>query len=249
MASLSLVSLNIERSKHLDTVLPFMRERNADVVCLQELMQKDTERLARATGATDTYFVPMGLRPEESDVPMGIAILARPHLQTRNAKYYKGDPRTLPVSIQSDSTTYNTPNRMTAVGDIEKDGMLFRIATTHFTWSARGKAVDEQWRDMAALLSVLDDLGEFVLCGDFNAPRGGELFAELSSRYEDNIPTRYKTSIDASLHRAGKTNATELATKMVDGLFSTPSYAVSEVELVSGVSDHMAIVATISETN
>jgi|GEM_PF-5115909 hypothetical protein len=34
------VSLNIERSKHLDLVIPFLQAQNADVVCLQELMDK-----------------------------------------------------------------------------------------------------------------------------------------------------------------------------------------------------------------
>jgi hypothetical protein len=36
-------------------------------------------------------------------------------------------------------------------------------------------------------------------------------------------------------------------TKMVDGLFSTPGYLVSDVELHSGVSDHMAITANVAK--
>ena len=62
----------------------------------------------------------------------------------------------------------------------------------------------------------------------------------MSDRFKDNIPLRYTTSIDPNLHRAG---ALEL---MVDGLFSTPGYVVSDVALHSGVSDHCAITCAIS---
>ena len=33
---------------------------------------------------------------------------------------------------------------------------------------------------------------------------------------------------------------------MVDGLFTTPAYKASDVKLVDGISDHMAIVAKIN---
>ncbi len=39
----------------------------------------------------------------------------------------------------------------------------------------------------------------------------------------------------------------ELADKMVDGLFTTPAYRASDVRLQFGVSDHVAIVATIEK--
>ena len=249
MADVSLVSVNIERSKHLDVVERFLAARQPDVVCLQELMEGDVERLAKAASASATFFVPMGLRPQESNIVLGIGILSRHPVRVRDARYYHGDPAALPDSFTGDASTNNAFNRVLAVADIEKDGATFRIATTHFTWSQGGAATDEQRRDMTALLGILDTLGEFILCGDFNAPRGGEIFALLASKYKDNIPPQYKTSLDLTLHRAGKTHADELSTKMVDGLFSTPGYAISDIELIPGVSDHCAIVATIAKTS
>ncbi len=68
----------------------------------------------------------------------------------------------------------------------------------------------------------------------------------LAPKYKDNIPSHYKTSIDAALHRAGKERPEGLADKMVDGLFTTPGYTAVDVRLQFGVSDHAAIVATIS---
>src|SRR3569623_473248 len=112
---------------------------------------------------------------------------------------------------------------MLAMADIERDGEMFRIATTHFPVTAHGEATDFQREDMKNLLSLLEKEGEFVLTGDFNAPRGGEIFAELASRYKDNIPPTITTSIDGMLHRAGQ------LPHMVDGIFSTPGYLVSNV--------------------
>jgi len=247
MRGISLVSLNVERSKHLDLVEKFLSSRPFDVVCLQELMQKDVDRLSHSLADAPCYFVPMGLRPQESAAPMGIGIFSRLRVTATDARYYFGAGDILPESTQSDASTYNTLNRLIAIADVEKDDRTYRICTTHFTWTPDGRPSDEQRHDMSALLDILGGLDEFVFCGDLNAPRGGEIFEQLAAKYKDNIPPQYKTSIDLSLHRAGTTNAEELSTKMVDGLFSTPGYVISDVELIPGVSDHMAIVATVSK--
>lgn len=97
-----------------------------------------------------------------------------------------------------------------------------------------------QQRLLPKLLETLGSFPELILAGDFNAPRGGEVFGTIAARYKDNIPPEYKTSIDGGLHRAGKLEY------MVDGLFTTPQYIASKVRLIDGVSDHMAIVAEIN---
>src|SRR3989344_53549 len=56
---------------------------------------------------------------------------------------------------------------------------------------------------------------------------------------KDNIPAEYKTSIDQNLHRVKGIQF------MVDSLFTTPTYKASNVKLVDGGSDHMAIVSDI----
>jgi len=123
--------------------------------------------------------------------------------------------------------------------EIEKGGATFRVATTHFTWSEKGEASDLQKEDLGKLFPLLEGLREFVLCGDFNAPRGRTTFDAIAAKYKDNIPLEYTTSIDGSMHRAGN------LPYMVDGLFTTPEYQASNVALNSGVSDHLAITATI----
>jgi endonuclease/exonuclease/phosphatase family metal-dependent hydrolase len=242
MAALKLVSLNVERSKHLDRVVPFLQRENADVVCMQEFVEHDIDQLSQALQGASCVYEPLAKRPQDHPPGIiGLGIFSRLPMSARRADYYVGKPGVLLDNIQIDETTYNNMNRVVLSCDIEKEGNAFQIATTHFRWTPNGEPDQGQREDMMALLRVLTDLGQFVLCGDFNAPRGGEIFSMLASRFKDNIPVEYKTSIDGSLHRSGP------LPYMVDGLFTTPGYVARDVRLQFGVSDHAAIIATISK--
>lgn len=248
---LSLISLNIERAKHLDLVIPFLREAKPDIVCLQEVREPDIPRFQDALGA-EAYFTPMAHHPSDGEpAVIGICIFSRIPFISKSTDFYHGDPARLPNATEkpeqiTDDAVAASINCAVSFVEVEKNSALFKVGTTHFLWSREGKLSVHQNEAMTNLLAILQKRGEFVLTGDFNAPRGGEIFSMLASNYKDNIPLTYKTSIDASLHRAGKTHAEELADKMVDGLFSTPAFSVSDVNLVPGVSDHMAVIANIT---
>jgi len=241
-----LVSLNVERSKHLDEIVAFLRTNTPDVVCLQEVCERDLLRFSTALEGYDQVYVPMTNETDGEDTAIvGVGIFSRYKIQHSEVFYYRKETDELPKINSQDAATFTLKHHLVVFADIAF-GTGFRIGTTHFTWSQGGKATALQRNDMHQLLAILKKTGEFVLGGDFNAPRGGEIFSMLAEKYKDNIPTKYGTSIDANLHRAGKLHPEELANKMVDGLFSTPGYTVSDVELHSGVSDHMAITATIT---
>ena len=249
--SLKLVSLNIERSKHLELVIPFLEKEAPEVVCLQELAQKDIPLFEEALGA-ECLFAPMANHGSGEDevAPgvVGIGMFSKLPIAQQEVKYYWGTGSCeVPYDFSSAVGKHATESYVVAYQDVEKNGEQFKIATTHFTWTPDGKADDFQREDMRSLLRVLEGLKEFTLCGDFNAPRGGEIFGELSKRYTDNIPHEYKTSLTLSLHRAGKTEPQRLGSYMVDGLFTTPTYTASEVRLQFGISDHAAIIAEISK--
>jgi len=241
--SVKLISLNIEKERHLDRVEDFLRSQPADLVCLQELVESSIPRLAGAFGAGIARYVPMKRRLSEESPPrvQGIGVFSRVPIDV-GVRYYNSYADAVPDSAKGDPTTYNVSNRPLVVCDVKKAGQDFRIVTTHFTWTPDGQASELQWTDMRAMMSVLEELGEFVLCGDLNAPRGGKIFSMLAEKYTDNIPPEYISSLDPDLHRAGHLRL------MVDGLFTTPAYRASEVRLQFGVSDHAAIIAEISKT-
>ncbi len=241
-----LACLNIEKSKHFDLIVPFLSALMPDVFCVQELYESSLPVLVDVLSGAGYVYAPMTQRRRE--VPpeiQGIGIFSRVPIRAQSILYYRGPSQPLPESVQGEPATYLKDDRMLAFCDVEKDGTIFKVCTTHFTWTPDGKPSEGQRRDMRALLALLASQDEFVLAGDFNAPRGGEIFSMLAEKYKDNVPVNYETSIDVNLHLAGKSRPEELKDKMVDGLFSTPGYAVSDVELHAGVSDHMAITATV----
>ena len=258
-SALSLVSLNIEGSKHLDLVLPFLRAREPDVVCLQELLSPDIPRFEQELGTSCFYSEMMNLPAQhplsgrQEPVMMGVGIFSRFPV-TRSVRHYyrRGGHDHFLFDETSTATMHNTQSYVFAVIETDKDKGRYRIGTMHGTWVPDGQPDDFQRADTKALLEALEQEGEIVLCGDFNMPRrlsgqGGEMFGLLVARYKDNIPARYETSIDVNLHRAGKERTHELSERMVDGLFTTPDYQAFEVELVRGVSDHYAVVARIGK--
>ena len=241
--SLRLVSPNVERSKHLDRIIPFLERIKPDVVCMQELMEPDVPTIAKALGAVSSLYAPMALHDMNgAEAPMGVGIFSKIPFELSEIKQYAGYSGPLLWHDTTDAESrYNSTAWILALGKIRKDDKLFTIGTTHFVWAAEGGTNELQKSAIKDLMELLDAEKEFVFCGDLNAPRGGEIFSLLASRYKDNVPEHYTASIDGSLHKAGA------LPYMVDGLFSTPGYSVTDFEMVEGVSDHKALVATVSK--
>lgn len=241
MPSIRVVSINIERFRHLDTVTAFLKENPADVVTLQEVMERDLPLLESVLDMK-SFYVPL-CNYDKPDEPKGVegqAVFAKDFVETSKA-YYAGEWDPLTRFTEDKLESIVRIAKALSWVQIERGGQLFCVATTHFTWSERGEVTDLQRKDMQALLGLLKGIPEFVLTGDFNAPRGRETWDTLAAKYKDNIPLKYTSSIDPLLHRASP------LPYVVDGVFTTPGYAASNVELHTGISDHCAITATISK--
>lgn len=243
---IKIISVNIEMDMHHDTVTSFLQSENADVVCLQEVFEKDLSMYEQALGMKSS-FSPMAYGASykfggEKNLVYGIAILTK-HNASFQSALIVGDETKIPVLVQpiDRMTERDSSRRMLLWADVQSTD-LYRIATTHFTWTPDGVSTEYQKEDTKKLISILDDqLKDFVVLGDLNAPRGNESFSMLKDKYKDNIPLEYDSSLDSKLHRAPHLKF------MVDGLFSTPAYVVTKVRLAEGVSDHKAIVAMVSK--
>lgn len=235
---LRLVSLNIEGKKHLAEVLSFLQAADADVVCLQEVFQDDLARFERELGVV-SVFANMRQRPNTAD--HGNAILTKlPLASYQVLPYMTHDPAHPHFILGSEEERAVSQDFNLLVADIEYGGgESLRVITTHFPWSEEGRTTPFQRVALKNLLAQTDTLGEFVLCGDFNAPRGQEIFTELSARFKDNVPPRYESSIDPTKHRNPDIRL------MVDGVFTTPGIAVTDVSMQGGISDHRALIGTL----
>ncbi len=178
MVMLKLISLNVERRKHLDRVIPFLKREEPDVFCLQEVCEQDLSRLESETGAS-SIFALAGLHPadhlERGTLMVGTGLFARLPVTNASVSYYRGSGE-----AASTDTNRVLSNLACIIADIEKEDAIFKIGTLHFLWTRDGKPNTEQRESLAELLPILERAGELVLAGDFNAPRGGEIFNEFS---------------------------------------------------------------------
>jgi exonuclease III len=238
-ANLKLLQLNIEGSKHIELVTPFLVAQPSDVVCLQELNEPDIAGFEAALGMK-CFYAPMNIEP--GGVVHGLGIFSKNFSTTRAVRYagYLGKD-TVMADYTTRKTSYYTKSFALASADIEKDGEVFHIANTHLPATHRAEITAYQREAMQGLVELLKKEGEFVLVGDFNASRGEEIFGMLAAQYKDNIPPEITTSIDGTIHRAGQ------LPYMVDGIFSTPGYIVKNVQGHTGISDHWAFTAEISK--
>ncbi len=242
---MKLVCINVERSKHLDRVQAFLQAQQPDIFCLQELCARDVARYEHLTGNPGLY-VPLARHPAEVEMePMGVGIFSRHPLGNAQVHYYRGSPDTLPDIAFDPAIPQHVPlphSFHQAVASVVLHGICF--ATTHLTVTLRGQATPEQLALAELIVTHARDLtarhGALVLCGDFNAPRGRATFDLLAQAMTDNIPATYTSSIDGGLHRAGNIPF------MVDGMFSAGAVAVRDVALHTGVSDHCALVGTVT---
>ncbi len=207
---------------------------------MQEIREHDISKF-EALGF-HSYFVPMNNREEQGhSFVQGVALFSMMPFQKTWALQYGGPKGELPHYGGADPVAKHGSQRFSiAFGEVVKEDTLFRVGTTHFPWTKDGLPTDFQRVDMRKLLSVLAETGECVFTGDFNAPRGDEIFSMLALRYRDNVPSKYTSSIDGTLHKAGP------LPYMVDGIFSSPAYEVTDVSMHTGISDHCALVATIT---
>jgi endonuclease/exonuclease/phosphatase family metal-dependent hydrolase len=245
---MKLVSLNIECNKHYERILPFLEKENPDVICLQEVLEEDFEFLKEKLGREGIYKPQLMVTSDHANYTdlqgkrFGVAIFSN-HIVESGYSYYWGKE-----SYSFTNFDEYIKNRgmfrsyvLIWVKVRNESGELFTFVTTHYPISKEGESSAHQLEVLVPFFEKLDTINDFILCGDFNAPRGNETFRRIAERYTDAIPEKYKTSLDQNLHRV------KGLMFMVDCLFLTKEYSAHDVALVDGLSDHMAIVGRIEK--
>lgn len=237
--SLQVMTLNIEGNEHFDRWMPVVNTKKPDVLCLQEVFEMDLPRIQQELGM-QAHFAPMVRYESENkyNIPArgvwGIAILSSAPVSEVRADYYSGSEKVITFAEPNDAS------RVLLSFECTKDAQVYRVGTTHFTWSSNGQINSAQETDIAALEAVLATYDELIFCGDFNAPRGRDIHNRLAKILQHVVPDEVTTTIDGDFHYAG---SLEL---VVDDIFLSAGYQLEAVEVIAGVSDHKAIWAQIA---
>jgi len=230
---IKLISVNIEGHKHIDKILPLIEREKPDVLCMQEVLENDVATFTKVFGV-EYIFSPILLK---EGVPKGNLIISNIPTIEKTEEYFLRNRNEL---LEIESGVNDRLALVFSTIQIVRDGKQFRIGTAHLPKSRDGRdTTDFQRTSISAFLDVVGQHDEILFCGDFNAPRGYEIFSTVATKYKDNIDPQYETSLDATLHAAG------YLPYMVDVLFTTPHYNVSSMRFETGVSDHYAMIAHI----
>jgi endonuclease/exonuclease/phosphatase family metal-dependent hydrolase len=238
MHGITVISLNIERDCHLPKVLKFLSEQDADVILLQEVFKRDLIKFEDHLLMSSNFTGICHLHCINGAPEMGIATFSKIPITSNSIKYYRGAAENLPYIDK------NEPEKMARalmITEVDTGMEQYCFVNTHFTWSANGVPSELQFSDYRAMVQILDPISEYVLCGDFNAPRGTAIFDLLAAKYTDNIPNEIKTTLDRDLHKVGHRDL------VVDGVFTTSKYRAHNVKVISGVSDHCALSFSVTK--
>jgi endonuclease/exonuclease/phosphatase family metal-dependent hydrolase len=234
--ALKLLTLNIENDRHLARVCAAIAEHLPDIVCLQEVLEPDCARLASSGGYDVKYALSGYLRgragPERN---WGVAVLSRVPLRCQSVAYYSDDSIIRPIHQPNDA------RRVVIMTELEHLGRPYRIATTHFTWTPDGEINVQQQADFPRLKALLCPYPDYVFCGDFNAPRGREMFGKFVNELGliDHLPASVTSTLDRQFHPLGELGL------VVDTLFSTRHYRVMDTQVLEGLSDHKGVLALV----
>jgi endonuclease/exonuclease/phosphatase family metal-dependent hydrolase len=245
---LQLVSLNMEGVRHYDTIIPFLEQRQPDVICLQEMPAAFVHELF-----SRGYFVHFAGMSYENPVAPKDATglgLATKLPTTATTHYYTSKSLTPLPHDKHDAHSKSYPVISTTI-PIDGTTESITVVTTHLYDTWNGTETTEQTKSVSELQTYLATVPPHILCGDFNMPRGYNTnYEQFCQNYRDEIPRHYTSSLDRTIHRAG--NRTDLNTPifdiyMVDYIFSQPPYIVDNVQLHFGISDHAAVTAEITK--
>ncbi|GAB4027534.1 MAG: hypothetical protein Fur0011_5860 [Candidatus Microgenomates bacterium] len=240
--SLSFFSLNIEADRHLDKVSSYLKENMPDVVFLQEVYKIHAEELASKFGYHVSFvphvdfniyehiFKPLG--------EWGIATFTKIKPTQVKVDYYSEKPVIIPHEFMK---VLKHPRALLVTELPNDEEKKYIFANTHFTWAMPDKADVEQAADFARLKVILESYTSLVMSGDFNAPRESMVYRELATKYRSWVPEDVDTTLDPTYFRKPDLKL------VVDHLFSTSDYKVEDVEVVTGLSDHCGIRASISK--
>ena len=231
---IKLLTLNVQGRMNLDKIFPLFEKEQPDILCLQEVFLEDLEYMKDKYGYNFSFgasnnMLPDGLYQFGEAGLQGSAIVSKHEIESKETYFYRGEGNA-PLY-----TGFLTPDKVVVIGVVKG----IKIATTHFTLSRKGQFTVQQYTDFVNLMKQINHNEKLILCGDFNSPRGGQMFSLFEEQFKDNLPKNVESTIDPNLHRV---KGLSLA---VDTIFSR-GYTVKDVRVIEGVSDHKCIIGMVT---
>ena len=223
------LSWNIWVDGHFDEITHFIKNSNADIICLQEVKDNDSERDI------------IGFLEK-----LGYDYAFASTLQTWDGKKYKHGPAVFSKFTIKNSRTYMLSEenvRVAVRADINIGNQILHVFSTHLMHTHQ-KSSEEQEEQARNLIKLIPNKRS-ILTGDFNATPESEAIKLLNSVFMDTDKTSSPTW---SVYKAGcELCNLDKITIRLDYIFTTKDITSSFFEVgQSRGSDHLPV-STIIE--
>lgn len=208
MSDFKLITYNIWHGKYLERVIDFLREEDADVICLQEVATKgqgvgpkdiNIYEIIKSELGYAGVFAPMVEFDEGGGLyNFGLAILTKGKTLHEETHFYFRDFQRFE---EWERNRYRWP-RAVLRADVGLQGERMTVFTTHFLVTPEASVTDYQLKAAYRLREYLDQYDNFILCGDMNTPFGTETYELLSEGLVDGSPVD-KPTLHPTIHRVG----------------------------------------------
>lgn len=244
----SLITYNIWSGKYWQEIIDFLKEKNVDVICLQEVAvynpyhveSKDVDMCTELQTALPDYhlvYAPVGKRliqgKEES---FGNAILSK--FPISNSKvHYLLRPLQWTENHQKQSRNILEANLLI------KD-MICTMVTGHLTYASGFNDTKDQIKEVEQILKIIKGKHPLVFAGDYNSHTNTLVFELLKQKLPVSDGQNKPTFAKYPFSHEGF-NVDNLKYK-IDHILATKDVLINHVETIDvPYSDHLPIAAEI----
>ncbi len=241
---LKILQWNIYWQQPLEPVIEFLKSVDADVLCLQEVMNNystqhkgdSAQRIADKLGFD--YFGSY-INKSDEGYEQGNMIF------TRHKILYKNEAL-INEYDQSQEKTFDNENRSYVEVTLLVNGKKITIGTTHMSYTHRFEESYAKDREADKLLKAIEQHTKaFILCGDFNAEPGSRTITRLSKAYRDIGPHHDLKTWTTKPFLYQGFDAKDLNWRL-DHIFATDDIKVTSSEVLrTDLSDHLPILTTV----
>lgn len=245
--TIRLLHLNIEEGKRLETIVPYVREHDFDILQFQEVTSgehnfKGTENfteIKEVLGYDGIQAVYWRLQ-EDPMTYMSNATFYKPSLTplSSHIEFLK------PYADLSREELHDYPGHPTCALDVvfNLEGQNIHFINTHLVWGPTPEDEPYKVEQGKKLYDYVKNLSEsFVLSGDFNVTPDSQIVKWLDELGTNHaVKAGVTNTLNPNTHRVRKLFPPGLA---VDFLYTHPSLKVSNFQLIDtpDLSDHLGL--------
>ena len=241
----------------MENLIPFLKEQNADVICMQEVFESPhtleihpdrryhtMKVLREALGFEYSHFAPSWVMAcELGPIPIGNGVLSKYPIAQEDVSFYIGEFKEEPVYYFNGEALENAARNLQLL-TLETPGGPVHIANTHGVWGTHGGDTDNRWKMTNHFKEVLKDKDHVILTGDFNTDERSSCMESL----EEHFTNILKGTRENSFNMKRKTNP-GFATAIVDTIYVSKDWEVLEAACPQvDVTDHLPVTTTLRMT-